>query len=66
MAVEDATVLADLPISADYVTESLRKEFTDRRLDDARAVVEASVQLGQRMLKGVRDVVCQTWCTRSQ
>lgn len=55
MAVEDAAVLAELLINADDVTETLWKEFTDRRLDRARTVVEASVQLGQWMLDGVRD-----------
>ncbi|OUM45475.1 FAD-dependent monooxygenase [Arthrobacter sedimenti] len=55
MAVEDAAVLAELLISHDEVTETLWKEFSDRRLDRARAVVDASVQLGQWMLDGVRD-----------
>ncbi|MDN4610043.1 FAD-dependent monooxygenase [Arthrobacter burdickii] len=55
MAVEDAAVLAELLISHDEVTETLWKEFSDRRLDRARAVVGASVQLGQWMLDGVRD-----------
>ena len=55
MALEDASVLAELLIRADDVTETLFKEFTDRRLDRAKAVVNASVQLGQWMLDGVRD-----------
>ncbi|WP_458109490.1 FAD-dependent monooxygenase [Arthrobacter sp. R3-55] len=55
MALEDAAVLAELLISADHLTETLWKEFTDRRLDRAAAVVKASVQLGQWMLDGVRD-----------
>lgn len=55
MAMEDAAVLADLLIGADEITETLWKEFTDRRLDRAKAVVDASVQLGQWMLDGVRD-----------
>jgi 2-polyprenyl-6-methoxyphenol hydroxylase-like FAD-dependent oxidoreductase len=55
MALEDAAVLAELLIHADHVTETLFKEFTDRRLDRAKAVVNASVQLGQWMLDGVRD-----------
>jgi 2-polyprenyl-6-methoxyphenol hydroxylase-like FAD-dependent oxidoreductase len=55
MAVEDAAVLAELLIGADHLTETLWKEFTDRRLDRARTVVQASVQLGQWMLDGVRD-----------
>ncbi|MGJ0383791.1 FAD-dependent monooxygenase [Paenarthrobacter nicotinovorans] len=55
MALEDASVLAELLIAADHVTETLWKEFEDRRLDRATAVVTASVQLGQWMLDGVRD-----------
>ncbi|WP_026540563.1 FAD-dependent monooxygenase [Paenarthrobacter nicotinovorans] len=55
MALEDAAVLAELLISADHLTETLWKEFTDRRLDRAAAVVRASVQLGQWMLDDVRD-----------
>ncbi|HEY8702231.1 MAG TPA: FAD-dependent monooxygenase, partial [Arthrobacter sp.] len=55
MALEDAAVLAELLINADGVTETLWKEFTDRRVDRAKAVVSASVQLGQWLLDGVRD-----------
>jgi 2-polyprenyl-6-methoxyphenol hydroxylase-like FAD-dependent oxidoreductase len=55
MALEDAAVLAELLIKADDVTDTLWKEFTDRRLDRAKAVINASVQLGQWMLDGVRD-----------
>ena len=36
-------------------TETLWNEFNDRRLARAKAVVEASVQLGQWLLDGVRD-----------
>ncbi|MDR6987414.1 2-polyprenyl-6-methoxyphenol hydroxylase-like FAD-dependent oxidoreductase [Paenarthrobacter nitroguajacolicus] len=55
MALEDAAVLAELLLSADHLTETLWKEFADRRLDRATAVVQASVQLGQWLLDGVRD-----------
>ena len=55
MALEDAAVLAELLIAADHVTETLWKEFADRRMERATAVVRASVQLGQGMLAGVRD-----------
>ncbi|MGO4146469.1 FAD-dependent monooxygenase [Paenarthrobacter sp. YAF11_1] len=55
MALEDAAVLAELLISADHLTDTLWKEFEDRRLERATAVVKASVQLGQWMLDGVRD-----------
>lgn len=55
MAVEDAAVLAELLLAADDITETLWKDFSDRRLDRARTVVQASVQLGQWMLDGNRD-----------
>ena len=55
MALEDGAVLAELLIAADHVTETLWKEFADRRSERATAVVRASVQLGQWMLDGVRD-----------
>jgi 2-polyprenyl-6-methoxyphenol hydroxylase-like FAD-dependent oxidoreductase len=55
MAVEDAAVLAELLIGADHVTETLWKEFTDRRLDRGLHHGACSVQLGQWMLDGIRD-----------
>ena len=52
MAVEDAAVLAELLTSRDELNDSLWADFTERRLERARTVVEGSVQLGQWMLDG--------------
>lgn len=52
---EDALVLTELLIDRDEVDASLWDEFHARRLPRAKAVVEASVQLGQWQLDGVRD-----------
>ncbi|KRA24555.1 2-polyprenyl-6-methoxyphenol hydroxylase [Microbacterium sp. Root61] len=54
-ALEDAFVLTELLVSRDAVDQQLWDEFHARRLPRARAVVEASVQLGQWQLDGVRD-----------
>jgi len=55
MALEDALVLAELVLKNDELYESLFEEFTARRLERAKAVVTASVQLGQWMLDGNQD-----------
>lgn len=52
---EDALVLTELLVARDEVDASLWDEFHARRLPRAKAVVEASVQLGQWQLDGVRD-----------
>ncbi|MFD5214286.1 FAD-dependent monooxygenase [Microbacterium sp. NPDC058345] len=52
---EDAIVLTELLVHRDVIDESLWSEFHARRLPRASAVVEASVQLGQWQLDGVRD-----------
>ncbi|WP_374975985.1 FAD-dependent monooxygenase [Microbacterium trichothecenolyticum] len=52
---EDALVLTELLIDRDEVDASLWDQFHARRLPRAKAVVEASVQLGQWQLDGVRD-----------
>jgi 2-polyprenyl-6-methoxyphenol hydroxylase-like FAD-dependent oxidoreductase len=52
---EDAVVLAELLVAHDAVDESLWKEFHERRVPRAAAVVEASVQLGQWQIDGDRD-----------
>ncbi|MCC3283270.1 MULTISPECIES: FAD-dependent monooxygenase [Arthrobacter] len=52
MAVEDAAVLAELVVSRDELDDSLWAEFTERRLERARTVVQGSVQLGAWMLTG--------------
>ncbi|MBD7996314.1 FAD-dependent monooxygenase [Arthrobacter sp. Sa2CUA1] len=56
MAVEDGAVLAELLVEHERLDDSLWEEFTERRLERARVVVESSVQLGQWMLDGqIRD-----------
>lgn len=49
-ALEDAAVLTELLLAHDELTDDLWRELTDRRLPRARAVVEASVQLGEWLL----------------
>jgi 2-polyprenyl-6-methoxyphenol hydroxylase-like FAD-dependent oxidoreductase len=49
-AAEDALVLCDILSRADRVDDAVWSEFTDRRLERARTIVEASVQLGQWQL----------------
>ena len=44
-ALEDASVLAELLLREDALTDDLWQEFTARRLGRAKAVVEASLQL---------------------
>jgi 2-polyprenyl-6-methoxyphenol hydroxylase-like FAD-dependent oxidoreductase len=56
-ALEDAAVLADLLLSHSTVDEALWTAFTDRRYARAKAVVDASNQLGQWLLDGVRGDV---------
>jgi 2-polyprenyl-6-methoxyphenol hydroxylase-like FAD-dependent oxidoreductase len=52
---EDALVLTELLIERDTVDASLWDEFHARRLPRAKAVVEASVQLGQWQIDGERN-----------
>ena len=54
-ALEDALVLTELLVDRDAVDQDLWDEFHARRLPRAQRVVEASVQLGQWQLDGVRD-----------
>ncbi|MEU4161534.1 FAD-dependent monooxygenase [Actinoplanes sp. NPDC026670] len=56
-ALEDASVLAELLLRDDELTESLWQEFTARRLDRARTVVEASLQLTRWQLAHERGDV---------
>jgi 2-polyprenyl-6-methoxyphenol hydroxylase-like FAD-dependent oxidoreductase len=56
-ALEDAAVLAELLLAADRLDEALWADFTDRRAPRARAVVDASVQLGQWLLDRERGDV---------
>lgn len=52
---EDALVLTQLLTERDAVDQDLWDQFHARRLPRARAVVEASVQLGQWQIDGNRD-----------
>ena len=52
---EDALVLTDLLVQRDTVDQQLWDDFHARRLPRAKAVVEASVQLGQWQIDGNRD-----------
>ncbi|WP_341996007.1 FAD-dependent monooxygenase [Microbacterium sp. LWH7-1.2] len=52
---EDALVLTELLVQRDALDQQLWDDFHTRRLPRAKAVVEASVQLGQWQLDGVRD-----------
>src|SRR3954470_18035713 len=49
-ALEDAAVLTDLLLSRDRLDDALWAAFTERRFDRAKAVVDASNQLGQWLL----------------
>lgn len=49
-ALEDAAVLADVLATHDEIDDALWAEFTARRSGRAKAVVDASVQLGRWML----------------
>lgn len=50
-ATEDALVLCDILSRAERVDDAVWEEFTARRLERARTIVEASVQLGEWQLK---------------
>lgn len=54
-ALEDGLVLAELLLAADTVDQGLWDAFHERRVDRAKAVVEASVQLGAWQLQHNRD-----------
>lgn len=54
-ALEDAYVLTELLVDRDAVDAGLWDAFHARRVPRATAVVEASTQLGQWQLDGVRD-----------
>jgi len=56
-ALEDASVLSDVLLRYDGLTDELWTELEDRRLARATEVVEASVQLGQWLLDGVQGDV---------
>ncbi|MFF7051731.1 FAD-dependent oxidoreductase [Streptomyces griseorubiginosus] len=54
-SLEDALVLAELLTSGRDWDSELLQTFHERRIPRVRAVVEASVQIGQWQLDGVRD-----------
>jgi 2-polyprenyl-6-methoxyphenol hydroxylase-like FAD-dependent oxidoreductase len=56
-ALEDATVLAELLLASDAVTDELWNEFVERRLPRAKTIVEASLQLSQWLLNHERGDV---------
>ncbi|MFE7029021.1 FAD-dependent oxidoreductase [Streptomyces sp. NPDC057621] len=55
LSLEDAWVLAQLLTGADPWDDTLFQAYYERRIARVRPVVEASVQLGQWQLDGVRD-----------
>ncbi|WIM98821.1 FAD-dependent monooxygenase [Actinoplanes oblitus] len=57
MSLEDAGVLGELLLAAPTVDDTLWKEFTARRLERVRTVVDASVRMCQWLLGGVRGDV---------
>jgi 2-polyprenyl-6-methoxyphenol hydroxylase-like FAD-dependent oxidoreductase len=57
MALEDAWVLAQLLTSGSAWDEELLTRYYERRIDRVRTVVDASVQIGQWQLDGVRGDV---------
>ncbi|MCX5359051.1 FAD-dependent oxidoreductase [Streptomyces sp. NBC_00124] len=54
-SLEDASVLAELLTSGRDWDEDLYQAYYERRIPRVRTVVEASVQIGQWQLDGVRD-----------
>lgn len=70
-SLEDAAVLTELLLAADAVDDTLWSDFTARRLERAKTVVNASVQLGQwqmernrgadapGLMRGVSELVSQ-------
>lgn len=52
---EDAAVLTELLVERDAVDQAMWDAFHERRVARATAIVDASVQLGQWQLDGVRD-----------
>ncbi|BCJ46363.1 FAD-dependent oxidoreductase [Actinoplanes ianthinogenes] len=57
MSLEDAAVLGELLLSATKVDDTLWKEFTARRLERVRTVVDASLEMCRWLLEGVRGDV---------
>lgn len=55
LSLEDALVLAQLLTASDTWDDALFQAYYERRIARVRPVVEASVQIGQWQLDGVRD-----------
>ncbi|WP_329228613.1 FAD-dependent oxidoreductase [Streptomyces sp. NBC_01460] len=55
LSLEDAWVLAQMLTGSDTWDDSLFQAYYERRITRVRPVVEASVQIGQWQLDGVRD-----------
>ncbi|MGX1267598.1 FAD-dependent oxidoreductase [Streptomyces phaeoluteigriseus] len=55
LSLEDAWVLAQLLTGSDTWDDALFQAYYERRIQRVRPVVEASVQIGQWQLDGVRD-----------
>ncbi|MFF1570794.1 FAD-dependent oxidoreductase [Streptomyces sp. NPDC058293] len=55
LSLEDAWVLAQMLTAADVWDDALFQAYYERRIQRVRPVVEASVQIGQWQLDGVRD-----------
>ncbi|QLJ02968.1 FAD-dependent oxidoreductase [Streptomyces sp. NEAU-sy36] len=55
LSLEDAWVLAQMLTGSDEWDDALLQAYHDRRIARVRPVVEASVQIGQWQLDGVRD-----------
>ncbi|MFH8935828.1 FAD-dependent oxidoreductase [Streptomyces griseosporeus] len=55
LSLEDALVLAELLTSSDTWDDALFQAYHERRIARVRPVVDASVQIGQWQLDGVRD-----------
>lgn len=55
LSLEDTWVLAQLLTGSDTWDDALFQEYYERRINRVRPVVEASVQIGQWQLDGVRD-----------
>ncbi|MGX1541077.1 FAD-dependent oxidoreductase [Streptomyces adustus] len=55
LSLEDAWVLAQLLTGAEVWDDALLQSYYERRIARVRPVVEASVQIGQWQLDGVRD-----------
>jgi len=55
MSLEDVSVLAELLAASETWDDELLTRYWQRRLPRVRMVVDASVQLGQWLMDGVRD-----------